>query len=94
LFINFQNRLRAKLKIFFFFSVIESVQNQISSVLGSQLFSGFWIGWMIGFATSFQQNPKIQLFWIFDIERVLNIQLFRGSGWMFNHPSNQKSRKS
>jgi hypothetical protein len=42
------------------------------------------------------ENPKIQ-FWIFDIERVLIIQLFWifgvGFGWMFNQPSNPKSRK-
>jgi hypothetical protein len=41
--------------------------------------------------------PKIQLLWIFDIERGLNIQLFWifgvRFGWVFIHPYNQKSRK-
>jgi hypothetical protein len=65
------------------------------------LFVGFLLDYWIGleFFSSIQSNnpKKTQLFRIFDIERGLNIQLLMifgvGFGWMFNNPSNPKSRK-
>jgi hypothetical protein len=47
---------------------------------------------------AYVKNPKKLDFWmIFDIKRRLKIHLFWifgvGYGWMFNHPSNPKSRK-
>jgi hypothetical protein len=55
-----------------------------------------WIG-LLDWIELKKSNPKIQLFWICDIERELKIQLFWifgvGFGWMFNHSSNPNSRK-
>jgi hypothetical protein len=64
---------------------MKKVTNRVMwPVLGSQLF--FWIlDWIVFFfisiqynnPTKIQQNPKIQIFWIFDIERELGRTIYQ-----------------
>jgi hypothetical protein len=60
----------------------------LGAVLGSQLFSGFWIGWMIEHPTnSNSENPKK-----LDFQHTFNVK--NGCGTLTHYKSNSNTLKN
>jgi hypothetical protein len=83
--------LRAKIYLFYLTkqSLSESAKNWLRSVLGSQLFSVFWIGWMIEHptkSTSKSSKKKSKKVWIFGF--LLDLNWIIGLNWIFLIQSN------